>query len=235
MPNDFRHYFSDWGHRNEDQEIVDKVAAAQNHSKEVHDRNYKHSKADEKKKITERFIKETGFDGQTIIEQTNEDEEALEKDRKTLKRKHEKGKSIFVTIDEKWKFIFKNCDDYWCSKILAEKKSKKKRTENHGRKKLEPEERRIYLKGFYKVGEVPKRLTVSKTQILAFIHKNPDRIEGAKATAKRLNKDLPQLAETISSSIRTYFRNKLIANEPTVLSESEDDDTPKDDEESEVE
>ena len=80
---------------------MDKVAAAQNHSKEVHDRNYKHSKADEKKKITERFIKETGFDGQTIIEQTNEDEEALEKDRKTLKRKHEKGKSIFVTIDEK--------------------------------------------------------------------------------------------------------------------------------------
>ena len=221
MPNDFRHYFSDWGHRNEDQEIVDKVAAAQNPSKEVHDRNYKHSKADEKKKITERFIKETGFDGQTIIEQTNEDEEALEKDRKTLKRKHEKGKSIFVTIDEKWKFIFKNCDDYWCSNILAERNSKKKRYENHGRKKLEPEERRLYLKGFYKVGEVPKRLTVSKTQILAFIHKDPERIEDAKATAARLNKSVPQLAETISSSIRTYFRNKELANEPTVLSESE--------------
>ena len=126
---------------------------------------------------------------------------------------------------------------YFCSNILAEKKAKKKRYENHGRKKLEPEERRLYLKGFFKVGEVPKKFTISKTQILAFIHKDPERKEGAKRTADRLNKTVPQLAETISSSIRTYFRNKELANEPTVLSDSEDEyreedeETPKDVEE----
>ena len=93
MPNDFRHYFSDWGNRNEDQEIVNKVASAQNHSQEVHLRNYKHNKAVEKKKIAERFIHETGIESEQVVQQTTEDEEALEKERNSLKRKHEIGKS----------------------------------------------------------------------------------------------------------------------------------------------